>query len=265
MKKLLVSMLLSCLSFGVLAQPGGDDEGGPGGPPRWGLGIGALVKNGYYAGESSDVMPIPLLSYHGERFQFSGITASWRFIDNESFELSALAKPRLDGFDVKDLGRDELARNGIDYQLLDDRDIGVDVGVGMKWRGRAGEIDIEAVADVVDASGGQELSIQYGYPFDVGRGRLTPTVGVTWQSKDMANYYYGTLDTEVAGGVIDYKPGAVTKPFAGLQYFRPLGQKWSVMAFAKYDRLPDEIQDSPLMERDTKGTVTTFIGFSRGF
>jgi outer membrane protein len=51
----------------------------------------------------------------------------------------------------------------------------------------------------------------------------------------------------------------------GVQYFRPIGETWSVMGFARYSSLPDEISDSPLLEPDTDGSASLFIGFSRGF
>ncbi|WP_425607214.1 hypothetical protein [Pseudoxanthomonas mexicana] len=57
----------------------------------------------------------------------------WRFVANETFEFSALAKLRPDGFEVRDLGRAELARNGIDHRLIEDREIGVDFGLAAKW------------------------------------------------------------------------------------------------------------------------------------
>ncbi|WMJ68215.1 MipA/OmpV family protein [Stenotrophomonas sp. 24(2023)] len=265
--KLLWPALLCGLSFNALAQagPADGDEGGPGGPPRWSLGLGAIAKDGAYAGEGSQVMPIPLVNYNGDRFFFRGITAGWKLVGNEAFELNALGKLRFDGFSVDDLGRSELARNGIDRTLLEDRDKALDLGIGAKWTGRAGELELELLADVTDKSGGQEATLQYGYPFQLGIGSITPMAGVTWQSKDMANYYYGTLDSEVARGVVDYKPGAVTLPFVGVQYFRPIGEKWSVMAFAKYSRLPSALQDSPLVEADKKNSATIFVGFSRGF
>lgn len=264
MKKVLLSVLLSSLSLTAFAQENGD---GPpeGGPPRWSVGLGAMIKDSPYAGEGTDVQPIPLVSYEGERFYFRGITAGWRFIDTESFELSALGKFRFDGFKVDDLGRVELARNGIDYRLLEDRDMGFDLGMGMTWKGRGGELEFELLADATGTSEGQEVSLQYGYPIEIGRGQLTPNIGVTWQSKDMANYYYGTLDEEVARGVVDYKPGSVTVPHVGVQYFRPIGEKWSVMGFARYSSLPDELSDSPFLEPDTDDTASLFIGFSRGF
>ena len=265
MKKLLLSVLLSGVSSVAFAQA--DDGDGPpeGGPPRWSVGLGAMIKNGQYAGEGSDVMPIPLVSYNGERFYFQGITAGWKFIDNDAFELAAIGKFRFDGFDVKDLGRVELARNGIDYRLLEDRDKGFDVGMAAKWKGRGGELEVELLADATGTSEGQELSLQYGYPLQIGKGQLTPNIGVTWQSDDLANYYYGTLPEEVARGVVNYKPDSVTVPYVGVSYFRPIGEKWSIMSFATYSRLPDELSGSPLLERDTDSTTSIFIGLSRGF
>ena len=88
---------------------------------------------------------------------------------------------------------------------------------------------------------------------------------MTWQSKDLTNYYYGTLPEEIARGVVNYKPDAVTIPHVGVSYFRPLGEKWSVISFASYSSLPDEITDSPLLKPDTVGRASVFIGFSRGF
>lgn len=235
------------------------------GPPRWGAGVAAVVSDSPYAGEGTRVVPIPLLTYQGDKFRFQGITASWSLLSGEKYEFAAIAKLRFDGFDVKDLGRADLARNGVDYRLLEDRDMGVDVGLGGKWFGRAGELEVELLADATDTSGGQEASFQYGYPLAWGKGTFSPTIGATWMSKDLANYYFGTLDEEVARGVVDYKPGAATITHVGFTYLRPLGEKWALMGIARYSQLPDEIKDSPLVDADASGTTSLFLGFSRGF
>jgi len=49
-----------------------------------------------------------------------------------------------------------------------------------------GELKFRALADVLDASGGHEISASYGYPFTLG-GRLvlTPGVGAKWLSVRM--------------------------------------------------------------------------------
>ncbi len=265
MKSLFFPALVSLIAFNVSAQEGGPGDGPQGEPPRWGVGLGAILNDSPYAGEGTRVLPIPLLTYQGENFYFRGITAGWTFTRSESFELSAIAKFRFDGFSVDDLGKEELASNGVYYQLLEDRDFGLDAGMNLKWSGSAGEIEVELLADITDTSGGQEASIQYGYPMQLGGGMLTPNAGVTWLSEDMANYYYGTLDEEVARGVINYKPGAVTIPHVGINYFRPFGNNWSLMTTVKYSMLPDEIQDSPFVEADTSGSASILIGIAKGF
>lgn len=271
MKKLLSAALLLALPFAATAQTADPDDAVPEeqgphqGPPRWSLGVAAVANDSPYAGEGTRVVPIPLFGYQGEHFFFRGLSFGWQFVDNDSFELAAIAKGKLDGFKVKDLGRSELAVNGIDYRLLEDRDNGLDLGLSAKWKGAFGELETEILADATDKSGGQEASLQYSYGFEVGKGQLSPNVSVRWLSEDSANYYYGTLDSEVARGVIDYKPGSVVIPSVGFGYFRPLGEKWNLMGFAKYDLLPDKITDSPLIDADTDGSFSIFVGFQRGF
>lgn len=266
MLKFLWPVLLSGLSFGAAAQTTESDDVPSDGPPQgWQFGVAAAAFESPYAGEGTRFVPIPLVSYQGERFWFRGIGAGWNLVKNDSFELSAVAKFRLDGFTVDDLGRAALARNGLDYRLLDDRKSAVDVGLGMKWSGRAGELEVELLADATDRSGGQELAVQYSYSVEMGQTTLSPNFGLTWLSKDMANYYYGTLDKEVARGVVDYKPGAAVIPHIGISFFRPLGEKWSMMGNVKYSRLPDEIRKSPFIEPDTDSATSVFVGFSRAF
>jgi MipA family protein len=272
MKKLLLFALLAGSSASVMAQTAPatedsapEDSGMDGPPPRWGLGVGAIASDSPYAGESIRVVPLPLISYQGEKFFFQGITAGWRFIQNDAFELAGIAKLRFDGFDIDDLGRRELAANGLDYRQLEDRDHSIDAGIAAKWSGMAGELELELLTDVTDRSGGQEFSIQYGYPIHWGQTLVTPIAGVTWLSEDMANYYYGTLDEEVARGAVDYKPDAVTIPHIGVNFMRFFGKHWSMFAFFKYSVLPDEITDSPFLEPDSDGNAFILLGVQRGF
>jgi outer membrane protein len=268
MKTVIVFALLAVASTGAMAQatPPSDDSPTEDGPPlRWGLGVGAIAKNSPYAGEGMRVQPIPLISYEGDHFFFRGITAGWQFVGNETFELATIVQARFDGFEISELSRPKLAANGLDSRLLDDRKDSLDAGISAKWSGSAGELELELLADVTSTSGGQEFSLQYGYPLDLGQTLITPNIGVTYLSKDMANYYYGTLDREVARGVINYKPDAVTVPHVGVDFMRFFGNNWTFFAFLQYSALPNKITDSPLLERDTKGTAEIVIGVQRAF
>jgi outer membrane protein len=268
MKKVIVFALLGVASTGAMAQatPPSEDSPTEEGPPqRWGLGVGAIVQNARYAGEGTRVQPIPLISYEGDHFFFRGITAGWQFVDSETFELAAIVQARFDGFEIKELGRRELAANGLDSRLLEDRGESLDAGISASWSVSAGELELELLSDVTGKSKGQDFSLQYGYPLDLGATLITPNIGVTYLSKDMANYYYGTLNSEVARGVIDYKPDAVTIPHVGVNVMRSFGNNWTFLAFLEYSVLPNKISDSPLLERDTKGTAEIVIGVQRSF
>jgi MipA family protein len=269
--KFLSAALLLALPFAATSQtPGPDDpipeEQGPlQGAPAWSLGLAAVVNDSPYAGAGARVMPIPLFGYEGEHFFFRGLSFGWRFVGNDSLELAAVAKGKFEGFKVKDLGRRELAANGIDYRQLEDRDNGLDLGLSAMWKGAFGELETAILADATDASGGQEATLQYSYGFEVGKGQLRPNVSARWLSGGAANYYYGTLDSEVARGMVDYKPGSLVMPSLGVAYLRPLGVRWALMGFANYNLLPDEITESPLVEANTDDSFSVVLGFSRGF
>jgi outer membrane protein len=233
-------------------------------PSQWGLGLGAVVSDNPYAGRRTRYRPFPLITYDGDRLFFQGITAGVHLLDTSSLEIDLIAEANLDGIDAEDLGTRELAENGIDRALLEDRKDSADVGFDVSFSGRFGELEFQALADVLDASGGYEASLSYGYPFALSeRLKLTPTVGAKWQSADRADYYYGILDEEVARGVPSYRPGSVVIPEVGLDLKYSLAERWLLLGNAKYRTLPGKVEDSPLL--DSGQSIRFFIGVLRAF
>lgn len=232
---------------------------------RWLLGVGAGVRDSGYAGEGTRVRPFPWIAYEGERVFWRGLGGGVHLFKGEQLTLDVLLSGRFDGFDIDDLGRAELARNGVDADLLDDRDDAVDAGLAVSWRGRAGELKVSALGDVTDTSGGYELAADYAYALHWGRTTFVPGAGLRWYSRDMANYYYGTTEKEVARGVTPYQPGSVLVPQVSLGFSRPLGERWKLMGGLNYSFLPDEISDSPFMDHDVSGSVGLRIGIAREF
>jgi outer membrane protein len=234
-------------------------------PANWSVGIAAGSRNELYAGEGNHTRVIPFFGYEGERFYLRGITAGYYLVKSDEFAFDVFVGGRLDAMDRKDFGRRELAKRGIDRDLLSDRDDSVDAGASVSWRGSAGELQLEVKADILDVSGGYEADVSYRYPMQAGEWLLTPAVGVSWMSKDLANYYYGALDKEVRRGVVSYRPGSVTIPSVSLTVARPFAEKWRFMANVGYQVLPDEISDSPLIAEDTDGVAQAFFGVVRSF
>lgn len=232
---------------------------------RWTIGAGVAIRDNGYAGEGARTRPFPWVQYEGSRVFWRGLGGGVHVVDGERFGVDLLVSGRFDGVDIEDLGRTELARNGVDADLLDDRDDGVDAGVAVSWRSAIGELKLSALADVTDTSGGYELAADYAHAFQWGATTWVPSVGVRWQSADLVDYYYGTLDKEVARGVLRYRPGSALLPQVGLAAQRRLGEHWKLTGALSYRFLPNELTDSPLMDQDSKGSVGLRIGIGRSF
>ncbi|WP_277374426.1 MipA/OmpV family protein [Pseudomonas sp. AA-38] len=225
------------------------------------VGLGLSASQGIYAGKDRSMSLVPLLHYESERLFVRGLTGGVHLYQNESFGLDAIVAGRFDGIDADDFGREELLENGIDRDLLEDRDNGLDLGLRATWRGAAGELQASARGDISGASDGYELSLEYGYPFSVAGAEVMPSLTMNYLSDKLANYYYGTLSEEEARGVSRYRPGSAFVPGVALSVAKPLGERWLLNAEASYQSLPDRITDSPLTEGDS-GVFGVKVGLS---
>lgn len=260
MQKQLISLLL--LSAPLYAAASANDAGTDTGTKNnaaspWRVGLAAIVSDSPYAGEDSRIIPVPAVTYQGERFYVRGVSIGYTIVESESLALDVIGQYRFAPFHAEDLGRAELAANGIDIDLLDDREGGLDLGIALTMRLPEGELAMNLLADATSTSLGETATIQYRYPIRFGRSSVSPSIGVTWLSDDLANYEYGTLDAEVERGVPNYRPGAATMPAIGVSFVHPLSAQWAISGWARVTKLPDAITDSPLVESgvDTESSL----------
>lgn len=266
MNKLLVVALLACPATALAQQqePIIGNVAAEGELQRWQLGIAAGVSDSPYAGEGTRVSPFPLVVYEGDNIFWRGTSGGYHAYQGDVFSVDLIVSLR-GGFDIDDLGTVELANNGLDAELLEDRDLGLDAGVSGRWRGEASEITLDLLSDVSGASEGHKANLEYAYRFIWGKTSITPGVGVTWLSDKSMQYAYGTLEEEEARGVTAYRPDAAIIPEVSVGFARQIGEKWGVFGSVGYAFLPDEVKNSPLIEPDTDGEATIAIGFARGF
>lgn len=263
----LATALAFLLPAAAFAQTGEGDRAIAAEPPaddRWTLGVAVAARDSAYAGEGVRVRPFPYVGYEGERVYWRGVTLGVHLLRTERFVLDAVVAGRFDGFDRGDLGRPELADNGVDADRLADRDDAVDAGLAARWSWGEQELHLRALADVTDTSGGYELSADYGYRFRFGRSAIVPGVGVRWLSEDLADYYYGVRAEETFAGTA-YRADAALVPHVGVAFSRPLAGAWRLQGLLQYEWLPDELADSPLLERDASGSGRVMIGVTRPF
>jgi MipA family protein len=234
------------------------------GPPQgWSIGLGVIGSSEVHAGEGTQTVVVPLISYEGERLYWRGVAGGLRLLPRGDWDLDITLGVRLDGMEVGDLGRASLARNGIDRDRLEDRDIGADLGLRVEWDSPVGDIGAHLKTDISGRSGGQELALRYGLPMPWNRTRLTPYLQASHWSGKLANHVYGTLPGEVARGVPPYEPGAVKFFSLGLDVDQRLGAAWALRAGLSITRLPTAVRDSPLVEPGTRRKTSLLLAVSR--
>lgn len=254
------AVVLLSAATGAFAQPMPE----PGTSP-WGVGVAVVGRTDIYAGESSKIGAVPLVSYEGEKFFWRGIGGGYHLLSRDGFTLDATLSVRFGGIKKEDFGAAELAARGINRNLLEDRDRGLDLGISGAFKGTMGVVELALKADASGTSKGFETSAKYSYPLQWGSAMVTPHVAVAHQSSKLANYYYGTLDTEVARGVVNYKPGSAVIPRIGVDLMQPFAGKWMLTGGLSYSALPGKIRNSPLVDKDVKGVTSVFVGVSRKF
>lgn len=232
-------------------------------PPRWSAGLGMVLSDSPYAGEGQRLRAFPLIGWEGERFYLRGPNLGVRLLEDESLQVGAALSVRLDGFDADDLGRRELAANGVDRDLLDDRSDGIDATLTLRWRGAPLELEAEARHDISGASEGSELRARLERPMQAGPWRWSPFLQLRWLSADLAGYYYGISQREALRGLPGYSPGSVLQPELGVALSRGFRSGWFVQGSVRYSRLPDDLADSPLLEDDAESSL--FFALAKGF
>ena len=93
------------------------------------VGLGLVGSTSLYIGEDIDLMPVPLLSYEGDRFFLRGLYGGMKFYKNELFTLNGIVNVNMNKLDVDDLNESELAQKKLSRTQLEDRDLSADVGL----------------------------------------------------------------------------------------------------------------------------------------
>ena len=137
-----------------------------------------------------------------------------------------------------------------------------DASLECMWKGQYGVLSTQVLTDIGNASDAAAAKLNYQYFW-----RLTPqlsiipNIGATWLSDDRANYYYGTLDTEVAKGVTQYRPESVVIPHVSLGASYNINANWRSSAVVTQKILPSKVSNSPLI--DQAHQTSLFFGLSR--
>lgn len=204
------------------------------------LGAGVMLSESPYKGVDDEVSFVPVMILEEKRFFVEGTSFGYYFNDSSSpLRWALLGSLRLQGYDADD---------GSDLDGMRDRDRAFDGGLKVSWKNSVADLSLAAVADLSGTHEGQEVRLSASREFF--KGGIKPRVGVSWQSEDLAGYYYGVNADEARPGRTAYAPGDDIEYSAGVRVGVPLGKRWALFADVGCTFLGGEAKDSPIVADD---------------
>jgi len=231
---------------------------------RWRLGaaLGYGVRSNPLV--QSDDIPIIVdldIAWFGDHWFFDNGDLGITVADNDAMTASLVARVNSDRvffgstdkrFVDYDLAGMPLAE-AVEFKVPN-RDYAVELGMEMLADGPWGALQLSAFHDVSGTHEGFELYANYSYGWRDQRLYIEPSIGASYKSADLNNYYWGVTDDEAGVVVAPYEAGAGLNWHARLMVGYQLTRHWGLSLVAEYERINDEAAASPVVnERDVLG------------
>ncbi len=207
-----------------------------------GVGAGVITQTSPYRGSQAViVLPIPAISYIGDRVQIMGPAAQVGIVNRGAVSLAATVRYRLGAYRERDssylrgLGdRDDTALGGLALQAK--LPAGVRVSAGYEH-------------DLLNRVNGGGGHLRVGKAFQQKLLTLSPYLALNGLTAGLADYDYGVPADRAREGRPAYRPGAVMTEEAGMSLFVELPGSWRLILNGSVTHLPSELTDSPIVDR----------------
>ena len=124
-------------------------------------------------------------------------------------------------------------------------------------------MQLSAFHDVSGTHGGYELYANYSFGWRRQRLYIEPSLGLSYKSADLNDYYWGVTPDEAGLVAFDYEADAGINWHARFVVGYQLDKRWAVSLVTEYERLNDEAAASPIVESDS--VLGWFAGLSYRF
>jgi len=223
------------------------------------------------------------IAWFGERWFFDNFDLGFELFDRPSFTTNLVARVNSDrAFFGKtntkyinfsymggglvgpavDPGTGELVEQPVRFKPPK-RDYAIEMGFEMLTDGEWGMAALRAFHDVSGTHHGYELSADYGFRWVRGRWSVAPSVGVSYKSAELSDYYWGVHEDEASFLLPAYEVDGGIGWEAGLRTSYYLTRSVRLAVSANYERLPHSVSMSPLVE--DKEVLGYFAGFAWQF
>lgn len=224
----------------------------------WAVGGAVFVGQSPYRSYETQVMPLPILTYEGDRFFIGGSGAGVYAYKTETDRLGIGVQYDPWNFDPSDSS---------DWAMkqLDKRRSSLMAGISYRhddadW----GSVGIKLMGDVLGRSHGFVGDIAYQYPIQIDQFRIVPGIGMEWHSKKYNEYYFGVTEKESnRSGLARHSPGGGVSPYLSLNASYSFDEDWSVFVSGSAHLLSETAKDSPMTDQSYStsfgaGLVYTF-------
>lgn len=232
-------------------------SGLPGGgrPPRWSAGVGCYFSSEPYRGYDYRILPLPIVSYFGERFFVVGPRAGYKVIRGDGYTVSLSAGYDFSGYEENDSDV---------FEGMGDRDgtvmAGALVAVDLPQR-----LDLEAgiQGDVLGRHDGQSAHVRVQRTFRREKFSVAPGLGIVVQSHRMADYYYGVPAQDAREGRPAYEVDTAANVRLGVRLTYAFNPHIQLAASPGIEWLDEEIRRSPLIDQNV--LFSGFLAITYGF
>lgn len=219
------------------------------------VGAGVIYNESVYRGYNENTHAVPIINYEGNSFYIRQTTLGYALFKNKRDEVSLTASWLPLTFDPSD--NDDRA-----MKQLDKRNSTAMAGAAWYHHEKWGSLKLSAAADVLDNSNGWVGELSWFRVLPLGALSITPAVGVYYYDDSFNRYYYGVSGAESRrSGLAARSPGDSWMPYVGLTLKYPLTRNLMLLANASYSVLPDEIKNSPMVDRDDSFTLLTGVSW----
>ncbi|MEK6700589.1 MAG: MipA/OmpV family protein [Nitrospirota bacterium] len=149
-----------------------------------------------------------------------------------------------------------------DLAGMADRHTSLDGSVNALWKTSVVNINASYYHDILNVSNGEAATLRLSRNFWIEpKFRLTPSVGVEWQSAKLVDYYYGVRPAEATANRLAYNGRDTVNVGAGLGGAYRLSPDWSLMGGVYTTHLGSGITDSPIVSH----RFSTLVFFGAGW
>ncbi len=149
-------------------------------------------------------------------------------------------------------------RAPIDIDQLHNRNTAVFSGLEWAYYAENWDGSLQLLHDVTAVHKGQEIRAALSRTGRIVNEFIELSLGFSWQSAELLQYYYGVEKDEVEDEALEYYASDGISPFVRLDWRRKIKGNWSWQATLHNRWLSPSIKNSPLLDEDS--VLTLYVG-----